>query len=379
MNNMKNTWDEWYNLLINYYNHYGNIDIKQNFKTLDGINYNESGYSLGTWLGNQRLLNNLEEEKRNKLLKLGLKFEKKYNRVKLTWEEWYKLAYNYYIKNNNLEVPNNYITNDGYKLGLWISNQRRRKDKLTIEEITKLKKIGMRFEKYKIDINWDEFFSIAKKYYINNNNLNIPSTYITEDGHKLGSWIARQRYNKNNLTKAKKELLLSIGMDFNNQKNTLSWDEWYSLALNYYNHYGNLKVLSKFITTNGINYNKSGYNLGEWISKQRKLYNKLNQNRIILLNNIGMIWDIRKNKEQLIQLCKTYNIDINKNKSILKKSYNEVYVKICFLSDLKNPITNNKGILNSIFFISNSELINIYNIDLKYLLNTYLPNNKKGK
>ena len=40
------TFEEYYRLLKNYYDHYKNLDVKEGFKTLDGVNYDESGYSL---------------------------------------------------------------------------------------------------------------------------------------------------------------------------------------------------------------------------------------------------------------------------------------------------------------------------------------------
>ena len=39
-----------------------------------------------------------------------------------------------------------------------------------------------------------------------------------------------------------------------------------------------------------------------------------------------------------------------------------------FLKDLRKPLINSKGILNDIFYISNTNLKHIYNIDLEYLI-----------
>ena len=38
---------EMYKISTNYFNKYGNLKIIQRFKTIDGINYDEEGYTLG--------------------------------------------------------------------------------------------------------------------------------------------------------------------------------------------------------------------------------------------------------------------------------------------------------------------------------------------
>ena len=55
-NNIKNKigWKENYKLAKVYFEKRGNLEIPSRFKTLDGINYDENGYSLGMWIYTQR-------------------------------------------------------------------------------------------------------------------------------------------------------------------------------------------------------------------------------------------------------------------------------------------------------------------------------------
>ena len=73
------------------------------------------------------------------------------------------------------------------------------------------------------EYRWNEYYELAKEYYEKNGNLDISVTYVTEDGKKLGIWIAQQRraykakYNISKtklipLTDEKIEKLNSIGM-----------------------------------------------------------------------------------------------------------------------------------------------------------------------
>jgi len=79
----------------------------------------------------------------------------------------------------------------------------------------------------------------------------------------------------------------------------------------------------------------------------------------------------RENRHLIKELCLEYSIDINKNKSILNKSYDEVYAKICYLLDNNIPIIVSDK-LHGIFFMSDINMQTIYNVSLDNLLNSYI-------
>ena len=43
-----------YELAKKYYEHYGNLEVPQRFKTIDGYTYDENGYAIGNWISTQR-------------------------------------------------------------------------------------------------------------------------------------------------------------------------------------------------------------------------------------------------------------------------------------------------------------------------------------
>ena len=46
---------------------------------------------------------------------------------------------------------------------------------------------------------WDEWYNLAKEYFVEHSNLIVPASYITPSGEKLGQWISLQRrYYKGN-------------------------------------------------------------------------------------------------------------------------------------------------------------------------------------
>ena len=113
------TWDNYYYALEEYYKKYGNIDVPRGYITQEGV-------KLGSWLHNQR--NAYKEKDNHRITKdqiqllndLGMKWEVK----KEIWDERYYALEEYYKEYGNIDVPRNYITQEGIKLGLWLDIQR---------------------------------------------------------------------------------------------------------------------------------------------------------------------------------------------------------------------------------------------------------------
>ena len=200
----------------------------------------------------------------------------------------------------------------------------------------------------------------------------IPSDFITETGEELGLWIKNKRnsYYLGRLSDEKIKLLEKIGMIWNLYDNT--WNNMYQLAKNYYEKNGNLFISQRFVTA-------SGEALGQWISRQRQelLKGRITEERIKLLDNIGMIWNTKTNKDEIdtyLEDLKNQNINIDKklNKDILKRiSILELKSKINYLLERKLPILDNNGKLIDIFSMTSIDIKEKYNISLDEIITTY--------
>ena len=305
------TWEDKYELAKAYYNHYGNLEIHQSFKTINGIDYDENGLNLGTWISTQReKQNNLTEPRRKLLEEIGMRFEKNYSDIE--WNKKYELAKAYYNHYENLEIPQSFKTingidydENGLNLGIWISHQRQNKKKLSEERIKLLEEIGMRLKTKDNDDEWNKKYELAKAYYNHYGNLETPQRFKTingidydENGSALGTWINNQRTIKEKSSKEKIKLLEEIGMRFETRNNDDEWNKKYELAKAYYNHYGNLEIPQSFKTINGIDYDENGSALGGWINNQKTHKGKLTEEKINMLNDIGMIWYSKTRKFQ---------------------------------------------------------------------------------
>ena len=339
---LKMTWKDKYELAKAYYEHHGDLEVPFGFKTINGYEYDENGIALGTWIATQRnaykgqCACRITEEQVELLKQIGMRFET--NKWEVDWNKKYALAKAYYEYYGNLEVPTRFKTINGYEtdengvsLGIWISYQRKTYKgqcacRITEEQIELLKQIGMRFETNKNEEEWNKKYELAKAYYEHYGDLEVPARFKTtngyeydEDGVALGAWIATQRNAYKGqcacrITEEQVELLKQIGMRFKTNKNEEEWNKKYELAKAYYEYYGNLEVPANFKTINGYDYDENGVALGMWISNQRQAYknqgiNKITEEEIELLKQIGMRFKTNKNEEEWnkkYELAKAY-------------------------------------------------------------------------
>ena len=386
----QDVWNIMYDLAKKYYEHHGNLKISHSFKTINGYETDEKGYKLGFWISKQRVNyknGTLSEDRIEKLEEIGMIFENAYENA---WNKMYELAKKYYEHYGDLKIPNRFKTLNGYEvdekgysLGFWIVKQRVKYKNGTLSEskIKKLEEIGMIFENVN-DVTWNTMYELAKKYYKHYGDLKIPHSFKTingykadENGYNLGVWINNQKayYKKGSPSEDKIKKLEEIGMIFENV-NDVTWNMMYELAKKYYKHYGDLKISINFKTINGYKADENGYNLGTWISSQRMNYKKgsLSEDKIKKLEEIGMMWNIRKDTDTKKVLCDKYGIDSSLVENI---SYMELFAKINYLLDNNMDIIID-GKLNSIFFMSNENMMMNYGISLKDMVNIY-TNNKK--
>lgn len=226
--------------------------------------------------------------------------EVKKSYCRLDWEQWFSLASEYYRSYGNLLVEESYITAGGYRLGRWIERQRAMyngviRSTLTEERIEALESIKMVW-KLEYRSPWDCWMKEVKKYYEDHGNLAVPRSYKSGI-FWLGNWVdeQRKRYSKGALSEEKIKALESCGMVWYEVRQR-RWEEWYEDAADYYRSHGNLAVPLSYRTS-------EGRLLGRWLAVQRERisgdYNRsrLTAKQVAMLNEIGMVWDLQKMRE----------------------------------------------------------------------------------
>ena len=335
------SWDAMYAMAKEYYTECGNLEVPK-YYTMDG-------YSLGAWIATQRKIylgktaGSLSEEQIARLTKIGMRWKSTSETV---WERNFAQAEKYFREHGNLEVPVNFVTESGCKLGRWVRRQREKYQNLNqktdskedekspemiqsktnakdnrkspkmmqnLEQIRKLTEIGMVWET--VD-SWEKRFALAEQYYKEHGNLRMPNNYVVE-GVWLERWLREQKAriaeemessdakkekkHRRPLNEKQKQKLTSIGVQMGMSQAERSWREQYREAEEFYYKYGNLAVPKRYVAENGKN-------LGVWLQHQRANYRsgKLADWQVQMLDEIGMVWKVTDSWEQGIVHAKKY-------------------------------------------------------------------------
>ena len=309
---LSSSWDHYFSEASIYYAEPGSLNIPKRYTT-------PAGLSLGEWLTTQRRVRagqipgNLTEQQIARLDSIGMEWG---NRNDAAWERGLEEARKFREQFGNLQVPAKYKTKDDYPLGKWINNARKRRNdgKLTEERIRQLDQMGMIWSVF--DAKWEQGYALAMNYAAKHGDLNVPVNYTTEEGEKLGAWILNQRtaYAKEMLSQDQIGRLEKIGIYWGN-RNDRQWNEVYGAAKRYFEANGDLDVPVAYVSP-------EGYALGKWVRRQQYAYRKpeksnaiLSQERIELLDAIGMQWEKLDPWQHRYELAQEYkrchgNLDI---------------------------------------------------------------------
>lgn len=204
----------------------------------------------------------IDETKDSRIL-----FRKLQANLSSAWDTYYTAARQWYQEKGNLRIPKSYVTSTGLTLGSWIQTQRRVYSGavtggLTEEKVRKLNEIGMIWDAR--DQSWNNALAELQTYFNEHGNLDIKARYETPDGFKLGRWVCNLRTKVRTkgldqaLTPEQQQQLAELGMIWD--RNSEKWEDYFEVAENYYKTHGNLDVMTKYVTENGLP-------LGRWLSE----------------------------------------------------------------------------------------------------------------
>lgn len=296
------SWQRYYELAKAYYEEHGDLNVPCDYKKVNGIDLAAWIRRIRTYRKNGIQTNYLTEERVAELDKMGMIW----NVPDYLWEENFAGALDFYRQNGHLNIPADYCAPNGLKIGTWIRRQRTlRAGKVktgvppTEEQIARLDEIGMSWKNHS-ESAWDRGYKATLAYYQEHGNIDIPTTYVTPTGYRLGAWLADRRENgKENHSEEQQKQLDELGMVWVKPN---SWEVRYALAKRYYEEHGDLNIPPKYKT--------DGIWLSKWVNEQRQIYignrgkKKLTEEQIKRLEAIGMVWE---NRNHLVWSESWYN------------------------------------------------------------------------
>ena len=278
-------WEQRYALAKEYFEEHGNLHVPPKYRA-DGI-------WLAKWLNGQRQIyignrpgKRLTEDQIRRLDEIGMEWRNRSLLNKMhAWEEQYAEAKRFYEKNGNLSVPGDYRSESGKCLSIWILRQREanRKGKLSEKQRELLDEIGMEWE---LD-PWEKGYAHAEQYHRENGNLNIPTGYKSEDGYKLGRWLANQKANLKSddsyrrVSPEQKKRLDALGIIWDNHQ--AAWEEGFRHAAPYLKELNGAAWKTNYVSPDG-------YKTGSWLRGQIRTEQKgrLTPEKRKLLEEIGL-------------------------------------------------------------------------------------------
>lgn len=291
------SWELMYEKAKAYYETNGDLMIPAKYITEDGC-------ALGNWLSAQRKSyagktdKPLTQVQISKLEAIGIVWT---NHLEYIWDTYFSAAKDYYVAHGDLKVPNDYVTDSGIKLGIWIQRMRSAKAEerygvLTLEKEERLNSIGMVWSV--ISSQWEENYLAAVKYFNSHGNLDISSNYIAENGIKLGNWIVhlrQKRLGKSKGSPLSNEQIMrlnKIGMIWDTDQ--YRFDVGFAHAQKYYEQHKHLRVPVSYICDDD-------FALGKWIRLKRRQYKagNLSADNIQRLEKISMLWEFYPRSGQM--------------------------------------------------------------------------------
>ncbi len=162
--------------------------------------YVEDGYRLGQWVTVQRRhsADQLPSERSTRLEAVpGWDWDP----LDTDWDEGFAHLERFATREGHARVPGSHIE-DGYRLGQWVSAQRRRhgQGRLSGERVVRLEAVpGWAWDP--LDADWDEGFAHLERFATREGHARVAGSHI-EDGYRLGQWVGVQRrgYRKGRLS-----------------------------------------------------------------------------------------------------------------------------------------------------------------------------------
>ncbi|CAE8720240.1 unnamed protein product, partial [Polarella glacialis] len=282
------SWEERFELLKAYKQEHGHTRVPFCYVS-------DEGFKLGNWVGSQRKAYKgqgrfkIDAEQIEQLDSLGFVWVVR----DALWEEGFELLKAYKQDNGHATVPHSYVSDDGFKLGRWVNNQRmarkgHRGRQMDAEQVKQLNSLGFVWEGKGF---WEGKFKTLKAYKQEHGHTRVPESYVADDGFKLGRWVNNQRRARKGqagfkIDAEKIEQLDSLGFVWSIKKASL--EAGFKLLEAYKQEHGHTGIPQRFVAD-------GGFQLGRWVNYQRMARNgkggpKIDVEQIEQLASLGFAW-----------------------------------------------------------------------------------------
>jgi hypothetical protein len=258
-------WDQYFTALQKFRKHEGHCRVKKG-RQVDGL-------KLGVWAQSQRLKKeSLRPDQLKRLSSLGFSWDP-YAEL---WEQNFAALQKFRKREGHCRVEKGREV-DGLKLGLWVSGQRSKKDRLTPDRLKRLNSLGFSWDPHAEQ--WEQNFAALKKFCKREGHCYVAAKHQA-DGLKLGLWMSAQRSKKDMLSADQIKRLNSLGFIWDPIAE--QWEQSFTALQEFLKREGHCRVPEP--------YQANGLKLGVWVGSQRSRKDRLSPDRLKRLNSLGFVW-----------------------------------------------------------------------------------------
>jgi hypothetical protein len=285
-------WEMAFNDLQIYRRENGHCRVDEDFVT------REKKFKLGVWVLRQRQdikKGRITPDRVKRLDSLGFTWDT----FSEQWETSFLALQSFYKREGHLRVPADHLENQ-IRIERWAIDQRRRKNKLTSDQLLRLNAIG--FSWNPVADLWEYGFAKLLEFRKREGHCQVEHS-VAENGFRLGMWVLRQRQEmkRGALLPEKIRRLDSIGFSWDPV--TERWEAAFNALTLFQKEYGHCRVPENFAS------DKLGFKLGLWVSNLRiaKTKGRLPLEQIRRLDSLAFSWDPRTEQwEQAFAALKQY-------------------------------------------------------------------------
>jgi hypothetical protein len=236
----------------------------------------ENGFCLGSWVNRRRASKDREilpEARRQQLDELGFDWDP----LETDWAEGLHHLTIYKEREGHCRVSQKHMEN-GFRLGIWVANWRKRMRTLSEARRQQLDELG--FEWDPLETDWVEGFRYLIIYKEREGHCRVPKK-LMENGFPLGQWVGWQRHKADTLSAPRRQLLDGLGFVWDPFET--DWSEGLRYLRIYKEREGHCRVPA--------GHKENGFSLGQWVGVQRYNADTLSAPRRQQLDELGFDWD----------------------------------------------------------------------------------------
>ena len=204
------------------------------------------------------------------------------NPRELAWEKGLAALKKFKARERHCRVPRRH-QEGAFNLGMWVINQRNRRDALSVQRRRRLDEIGFDWTLLGLTREpWEKGFAVLKQFQSREGHCRVPRRH-QEGAFNLGTWVVNQRNNRNTTSIARKRQLDALGFIWD--PNERAWEQGFTALKRFKAREKHCRVPR--------GHQEGAFNLGTWVVNQRNRRDALSVQRRRRLAAIGFVWRLR--------------------------------------------------------------------------------------